>query len=116
MNSNLRTTLVTLALVVTTAPTLAASDAFGRATVLGRAHGAAIACNAPEAERSQFRGLAEKELRRLAVNPGDVSDATTRMALETGKARRAVEGGSIACKDALSFYKDQFKGLRGQKR
>lgn len=116
MKSCIRAGLAALALFTTTTTTLAASDAFGRAAVLGRANGAAIACNAPDTERAQFRSMAEKELRRLSVNSSDLSDATTRMALETGKARRAVEGGSIACEDALWFYKDQLKALKGQKR
>jgi hypothetical protein len=115
MRTCLKPILLTFALA-SAAAAHSGTPAFARATVLGRAYGAAIACGVSDAERTRFRELADKELRRLAPDAGDSSDARTRMTLQAATARRSVESGSIGCGDALWFYRDQLKGLKSKKR
>jgi hypothetical protein len=93
-------------------PAQAYSPAYNRAMVLGRAHGAAVACDVSQAKREEFLALSKKELSALATSGSDKSDADTRFLLDAVSARRSIESGNIACGDALWFWDDQLKALK----
>lgn len=110
----LKPTLLAVLTVSFISPALAYSGAYNRAMVLGRAHGAALACGAPEDQRKLFVEMSQADISSKAKNVSDEKDAQMRFGLETGKTRQNIQSGAVDCSKALWFYQDQFEGLESK--
>ena len=88
------------------------SRAFKRATVLGRANGAARECGVSANEVSSWQEAVDATLSKMAQSPSDLNDSMTRYGLETMKARRGIREGAVDCATGHSFWKEQYKGIK----